>query len=112
MLGLQSFLNSIGAWTLLAWGQQYVDAGLASVLNSTSPIFVFLFTGLVTRHESLGALKLTGAVIGICGVTLIVGTDALRGLGSGVAGQVACLVSAALYAGAAIYGRHFGHLGA
>jgi len=112
MLGVQSFLNSIGAWTLLAWGQQHVDAGLASVLNSTSPIFVFLFTVLVTRHEAIGAAKVTGAVIGICGVTLIVGIDALQGLGASVAGQLACLLSAALYAGAAIYGRHFGHLGA
>ena len=44
---VQSFLNGIGAWTVLAWGQQYVDSGLASVLNSTSPIFVFLFTYFV-----------------------------------------------------------------
>ena len=44
MLLLQAFFNSIGAWTVLAWGQQFVDAALASVLNSTSPIFVFLFT--------------------------------------------------------------------
>ena len=42
MLLLQAVFNSIGAWTVLAWGQQFVDAGLASVLNSTSPIFVFL----------------------------------------------------------------------
>ncbi len=41
---VQAFLNSIGAWTILAWGQQYVDSGLASVLNSTSPIFVFFIT--------------------------------------------------------------------
>ena len=42
---------SIGAWTVLAWGQQYVDSALAGVLNSTSPIFVFLITLLWTRHE-------------------------------------------------------------
>lgn len=54
MLGVQATFNSIGAWTVLAWGQQFVGAGLASVLNSTSPIFVFLFTTLITRHETLG----------------------------------------------------------
>ena len=112
MLLVQSFCNSFGAWTILAWGQQFVDAGLACVLNSTSPIFVFLFTALVTRHESLGACRLLGAVIGICGVVLIVGTDALRGLGAQVAGQMACLVGAALYAVAAIYGKKFARLGA
>ena len=40
-LFIQSLLNATLAWVLLAWGQQQVDAGLASVLNSTSPLFVF-----------------------------------------------------------------------
>lgn len=111
MLLVQAFLNSIGAWTVLAWGQRHVDAGLASVLNSTSPIFVYLFTAAITRHESLGGRKLMGTAIGIVvGVTLIIGTDALSGLGTQVAGQLACLIGAALYAGAAIYGKRFGHI--
>ena len=96
---LLAVFNSIGAWTILAWGQQYVDAGLASVLNSTSPIFVFFITALITRHEKLGGRKLLGALLGVLGVVLIVGVDALAGLGKQVAGQVACLVGAALYAG-------------
>ena len=110
MLGIQAILNSIGAWTILAWGQQFVDAGLASVLNSTSPIFVCLFAALFA-HDTLGSRKLLGAGIGIFGVVLIVGINALRGLGDQVAGQVACLAGAALYAGAAIYGKRFGHIG-
>lgn len=100
-LGVQAIFNGIGAWTLLTWDQQFVDAGLASVLNSTSPIFVFLCTALITRHEPLGGRKLLGAVIGLAGVVLIVGADVLAGLGSAVAGQVACLVGAMLYACAA-----------
>lgn len=112
MLGIQATFNSIGAWTVLAWGQQFVGAGLASVLNSTSPIFVFLFTALITRHETLGGRKLAGAIIGLAGVVLIVGVDALSGLGSAVAGQLACLAGAMLYAGAAIYGKRFSKVGA
>lgn len=112
MLLLQAVLNSIGAWTVLAWGQQFVDSGLASVLNSTSPIFVFFITALITQHESLGGRKLLGAALGVLGVVLIVGIEALSGLGSQVAGQIACLVGAALYAGAAIYGKRFGHISA
>jgi len=112
MLLLQSMFNSIGAWTVLAWGQQYVASGLASVLNSTSPIFVFFITTFVTRHETLGGRKLAGAVLGLLGVVLIVGVDALRGLGDKAAGQLACLGGAALYAGAAVYGKRFSHISA
>lgn len=106
----QAFFNSIASWTVLAWGQQFVDAALASVLNSTSPIFVFLFTALVTRHEALGGRKLVGALIGLFGVTLIVGLNALSGLGTQVVGQLACLLGAALYGCAAIYGKRFDHM--
>ena len=107
---VQSFLNSIGAWTILAWGQQYVESSLASVLNSTSPLFVFILTLVVTRHETAGTLKFIGASIGFTGVVLIIGTEALAGLGQQLAGQLAALAGAFLYALAAIYGRHFTHL--
>lgn len=110
MLFVQAVFNSIGAWTVLAWGQQYVDSGLASVLNSTSPVFVFLITFLFTRHEATGGLRLLGAGLGIAGVTLIVGFDVLKGLGQQVLAQLAVLLGAILYAGAAIYGRRFSHL--
>lgn len=106
-LGIQSILNSVGAWTILAWGQQYIDSSLASVLNSTSPIFVIFITLLITRHERVGVLKCAGGVLGISGVILIVGLDALQGLGQQVFGQLAVLAGAGLYAGAAIYGKRF-----
>jgi drug/metabolite transporter (DMT)-like permease len=61
LLLVQSFLTSIGAWTVLAWGQQFVDSALASVLNSTSPVFVFLITFFFTRQETTSWLKLFGA---------------------------------------------------
>jgi drug/metabolite transporter (DMT)-like permease len=109
-LFVQSVFNSIGAWTVLAWGQQHIDSGLASVLNSTSPIFVFLFTLLVTRHEATDGMKLLGAGLGMLGVTLTVGIDALDGLGRQVAAQLAVLLGAVLYACAAIYGRSLSHL--
>ncbi|WP_025900092.1 DMT family transporter [Sneathiella glossodoripedis] len=112
MLLIQGFLNSFGAWVLLAWGQQFVDSALTSVLNSTSPIFVFLITVFLTRHEKVGLLKITGAIIGLAGVIMIVGVEALSGLGEEVAGQLAALVAAALYGGAAIYGKRFTHLSA
>jgi drug/metabolite transporter (DMT)-like permease len=89
----------------LAWGQQRVDSGLAGVLNSTSPIFVFFITLLFTRHEAVTAWKLAGALLGVVGVVLIVGVGALRGIGQQIAGQFAVLLGALLYAGAAIYGK-------
>jgi drug/metabolite transporter (DMT)-like permease len=48
----QACLNSVVPWTLIAWGERFVDAGLATILNSASPIFTFLLAAAVTRHEA------------------------------------------------------------
>ena len=34
----QACLNSVIPWTLIAWGERSVDAGLATILNSAAPI--------------------------------------------------------------------------
>lgn len=107
---VQSLLTSTVAWILLVWGQQYVDSGLAGVLNSTSPIFVFFITLLWTRHEGVSWRRFSGAFLGIVGVMLIIGTDALEGLGQEVLAQLSILAGAAVYGAAAIYGRRLGHL--
>src|SRR5262245_13164192 len=76
---IQACLNSAIPFTLIAWGERSVDAGLATVLNSTAPIFTFLLTAAVTRHEPVTARKLVGVASGIVGVCLIVGVEALSG---------------------------------
>lgn len=103
----QSALNSLGPWTVLAWGQQYVDSALAGVLNSTSPIFVFFVTWLVTRHELATGRKLAGALLGLAGVVAIIGVDALDGVGRHAWAQLAVLLGAFLYALAAIASKRF-----
>jgi drug/metabolite transporter (DMT)-like permease len=109
-LVLQAFFNSIGAWTVLAWGQQYVDSGLAGVLNSTSPLFAFLLTALWTRHEAITLRKAVGALLGLAGVVLLLGVDALAGIGQQLLAQIALLFGAFLYACAALNGRRFNAL--
>ncbi|MBV8577289.1 MAG: DMT family transporter, partial [Acetobacteraceae bacterium] len=72
----QACLNSVVPWTLIAWGEGTVDAGLATILNSAAPIFTFLFTALGTRHEAATPLKLVGVTAGMVGICLIVGVKA------------------------------------
>jgi drug/metabolite transporter (DMT)-like permease len=104
---VQACLNSVVPFTLIAWAQQTVDASLATILNSTSPIFTFLLTALVTRHEPVTRRKLFGVAAGILGISLIVGLQALEGLGRAVWAQLALVVAAVFYAGAAIFGKSF-----
>ncbi|XUM20284.1 DMT family transporter [Bradyrhizobium oligotrophicum S58] len=104
---IQAGLNSVVPFTLIAWAERTVDAGLATILNATSPIFTFLLTALVTHHEPVTLRKLVGVASGLAGTCLIVGTEALGGLGRELWAQIAIVAATICYAGAAIMGKSF-----
>ena len=104
---IQACLNCVAPFTLIAWAEQTTEASLAAILNSTTPIFAFLLTAVITRHEPVTTRKLFGVVIGIAGTCLIVGTAALNGLGHQVWAQLAIVIATVCYGAAAIYGRNF-----
>jgi drug/metabolite transporter (DMT)-like permease len=103
----QACLNSVIPFTLIAWAERSVDAGLATILNSTAPVFAFLLTFVITRHEPVTARKLFGVLAGLAGICLIVGMQALGGLGEQLAAQIAIVAATICYAGAAIFSRGF-----
>lgn len=103
----QACLNSVVPFTLIAWAEQTTDAALATILNSTSPIFAFLLTALVTRHEAVTGRKLFGVGAGVVGICLIVGLQAFAGLGRELSAQLAIVAATVCYAGAAIFGKTF-----
>ncbi len=104
---VQACLNSVLPFTLIAWAEQELDAGLAAILNSTTPIFTFLLTALITRHETASGRKLFGVVAGMAGTCLIIGLQALQGIGDALIAQLAIVAATICYAGAAIWGKRF-----
>ena len=103
----QACLNSAIPFTMIAWAETSVDAGLATILNSTTPIFAFLMTAAITHHEPVTARKLFGVVVGISGICLVIGMEAFGGLGRDLLPQLAVVAATISYAGAAIFGRGF-----
>jgi drug/metabolite transporter (DMT)-like permease len=103
----QALMNSVVPFTLIAWAELIVDAGLAAILNSTSPIFTFLFTLAITRHEPAPARKFLGVAGGLAGIALIIGFDAVRGFGTHILAELAIIAATICYAVAAIFGRRF-----
>lgn len=106
-LSVQALLNSVFPFALIAWAARSVDASLATILNSTSPVFAFLGTWLITRHETIAPRKLLGVISGLAGICLVVGVSAFEGLGQQLVPQLALVTAAVCYAAAAIYGRTF-----
>jgi drug/metabolite transporter (DMT)-like permease len=103
----QACLNSVIPWTLIAWAERSVDAGLATILNSTSPIFTFFLTLVIAHQDKPSWRKLFGVAAGMAGICLIIGVQALHGFGEQLVAQVAIVVATICYAGGAVFSRGF-----
>ncbi len=100
-------LNNLIPFSLIFWGQTQIPSGLASILNSTTPLFTVVLAHFLTRDERLTANRVAGVLFGVAGVAVMIGSDALAGLGVHVLAQVAVLGAAFSYACAGIFGRRF-----
>lgn len=108
---VMGLLNNALPFALIVWGQQTIGAGLASILNATTPLFTVIVAGLLLADEPLTRLKLTGVFLGFFGVVIIIGVDALSGLTAGAWAQIAILGAALAYSLAGVFGRRFKRLG-
>jgi drug/metabolite transporter (DMT)-like permease len=99
-------LNNAVPFSLIFLGQTQIAAGLASILNATTPLFTVLVLHFFGTERAT-ALKIVGVVIGAAGVALLVGPDALDGIALNVVAQLAVLGAAISYAFALLWGRRF-----
>lgn len=104
---LLGVVNNALPFSLIAWGQQAISGGLASILNATAPLFTVLLAHWLTADERLARHKLAGVLFGLAGVCVLIGPGALAGLGDNVLAQLAVLGAALCYACAGIFGRRF-----
>lgn len=104
-------LNNAVPFVLIVWGQHRIASGLASILNATTPLFAVVVAHLTTPDEKLTPMKASGVLAGFAGTAVMIGPDALAGIGAGVLAQLACLGAALSYAFAGIFGRRFRRMG-
>jgi drug/metabolite transporter (DMT)-like permease len=105
------FLNNLLPFCLIVWGQTRIASGLASILNATTPLFAVIAAHLLTAEEKMTVNRLIGVLIGLSGVVLVIGPDALKGLGANVVAQLAVLGAAICYSIAGVFGRRFRRMG-
>ena len=98
-------LNNAIPFSLIFWGQSQIDSGLASILNGTTAMFGAVVAGILLKDEPLTPNKLAGAGLGLIGVGLIMGPDALLGFNLANLAQLAILAGSLSYAVASVWGK-------
>jgi drug/metabolite transporter (DMT)-like permease len=97
-LALLATLNNVIPFSLIFAGQTQLGAGLASVLNATTPFWTALLANMLTEDERLTWNKIAGILLGMAGTTVMIGHGLVAGLGGPVWAKFALIAAALSYA--------------
>lgn len=100
-------LNNVIPFSLIFLGQTELGAGLAAVLNATTPFWTVLVANVLTEDERISWNKLAGIVAGIAGTAVMIGPGLIADLGGPVWAKFAIIGATVSYAFAAIYAKRF-----
>jgi drug/metabolite transporter (DMT)-like permease len=111
-LGWQGFAlgvaNGAIPFTLIAWGERYIDSGVAAIANASMPIFVVLLAIRWQPSETVRGLRLVGFLVGLVGVGVLAGVHPQGGWW-GVAGTLAVVLASVSYAVGSLWGQRLIH---
>jgi drug/metabolite transporter (DMT)-like permease len=92
-------------FVLFSWGEQYIDSGLAAILNGTTPLFTLMLAHFFTTDDRLTPTKAVGTVIGFGGLLILIGPSLLAGVQATAWGLLAVTIASASYGVAIVYSR-------
>ncbi|NVO55029.1 DMT family transporter [Rhodobacteraceae bacterium B1Z28] len=104
MMGL---LNNAIPFTLMAWGQLYIDTGLTAILNAATAVFGVLVAAFFFRDERLTKTRLLGVGLGFLGVTIAIGVQNFTSFSLQSTAQLAVLTGTISYALAGAWARAY-----
>lgn len=84
-------------FTLISWGEEVIDSGLAAILIAVMPLSTIALAHLFTSDEKLNARKALGVALGFAGVLVLIGPEKLTRLGDDTMRQLAVAGAAFCY---------------
>ena len=103
---IMGLTNAVIPWIAIAWGEQTISSGLASILNATTPFWTAVFIFWVIPKERPSLVNYAGVLLGLAGVVILVIPDiSAHGLSGNLLGALAVVVASMSYAVSALYQR-------
>jgi drug/metabolite transporter (DMT)-like permease len=100
-------INNAVPHALIFLGETEIGAGLASVLNATTPIWTVIIARYLTEDEKPTAAKLVGCLVGLAGTIVLVGPGIMVTNGVPFWALLVPILAAVSYGFAAIYSKRF-----
>ena len=102
---IMGILNNVIPFSLMAWGQLFIETGLTSILNAATAIFGVLMAALFLSDERLSVRRFVGVALGFLGVSTAIGLEALLAFDPRSLAQLAVLAGTLSYAVAGVWAR-------
>lgn len=109
---IQGFVAMVIPWTLIFWAQQTIDSTVASVLDSTVPLFTIVLAHLFLKDDRMTRDRILGLILGFLGIVVLMHQDLFKLISAGgsgsnrmLLGQIAVLLASAFYGIANVYAR-------
>jgi drug/metabolite transporter (DMT)-like permease len=100
-------INNAVPHALIFLGETEIGAGLASVLNATTPIWTVIIARYLTEDEKPTSAKLVGCLVGLAGTIVLVGPGIMVTNGVPFWALLVPILAAVSYGFAAIYSKRF-----
>ncbi len=89
---------------LISWGEQTVDSSVASIIDSTVPLFTIVLAHFLLNDDKMNLSKVLGLLIGFMGVVILLSKNIGNSSGN-LLGEGAIVLASLCYAGSAVYIR-------
>ncbi|MEP5569181.1 MAG: EamA family transporter [Halioglobus sp.] len=101
---LLTIMGNLIPFSLITWAETEISSSQAGLLMALMPISTMVLAHFFVHEDTLTPRRLCGVVLGFGGVLVLVGGEALRGIGgSAMLAQLAVLAATLSYASNAVY---------
>jgi drug/metabolite transporter (DMT)-like permease len=104
-LTILGIINNAIPYTLISWGEQYIDSAVAAILNSTAPLFTMIVAHLFLTDDRMTRRRVFALLLGFVGIFVLFSRDLSGGPLGTLLGQLAVLLAAISYAFASVFAR-------
>lgn len=102
VLGLS---NTAIPFVLISWAEVFIDSAVASILNSSVPLFTMVIAHFSLSDDRLNRQRVIGLLVGFVGVIVLVQRDLSAGLEFNLIAQGAIILAVIFYAVSAVFAR-------
>ena len=101
---LLTIMGNLIPFSLITWAETEISSSQAGLLMALMPISTMVLSHFFVHEDSLTPRRLCGVLLGFGGVLVLVGGEALKGIGGGaLLAQLAVLGATLAYASNAVY---------